>query len=576
MMRRREKNVKIIALILLLILLISIGYAYLSSNLSIKGETTIKAQSWQIYFANLVENESGVTATTSPTINGTTTTELTYTVNLTTPGDFYEFTVDMVNDGTVDAVLQSFTVPTLTPDQEKYLSSTVTYTEDGKDLAIGDTLANKSSKNLTVRIEYLKDITADDLPTEDIPLELTLAMNYVAANEATFDAIITDKIIAGYSWWKPSTVETTVEIKENSKRATVSEPILMSTGDSFTVKQTSSYCFGYLTLEKNEDGTYSQLSDAGWQTAVESQDVTYTATSDCYVVLNFKTMPNEQDITDTDVAAIKELITFQKGSTDEGTGYSTTQELLASETTVATYDKCLIVTVPSTLSNGTTIVPHVGLTAATEGGKDIKSTLTYATENNYAVVMNAGLFDTTTLQPIGQTIIKGVSKVNTPRGVANGETVSDVECYPLAISKAGALSAPYDKSIDTATMINDGAYYAITGWMTIIEDGAAKYENYDDIEIVHPGEYTRQVIGQYTDGDYFILTTTGDPKTVGMTYSEIATLLLGLEKPVKFAYSLDGGGSAETVVDKTQLNPIYEGTVGRSVPSVIYFDEMDN
>lgn len=42
---------------------------------------------------------------------------------------------------------------------------------------------------------------------------------------------------------------------------------------------------------------------------------------------------------------------------------------------------------------------------------------------------------------------------------------------------------------------------------------------------------------------------------------------------VKFAYSLDGGGSAETVIGNRKLNPIYEGTTGRRVPTVITFEK---
>lgn len=54
-----------------------------------------------------------------------------------------------------------------------------------------------------------------------------------------------------------------------------------------------------------------------------------------------------------------------------------------------------------------------------------------------------------------------------------------------------------------------------------------------------------------------------------MTYDTLADLLIS--KGVKFAYSLDGGGSAETVIGNRQINPIYENAEGRPVPTVLYF-----
>ncbi|WP_259687229.1 phosphodiester glycosidase family protein [Lactococcus cremoris] len=56
----------------------------------------------------------------------------------------------------------------------------------------------------------------------------------------------------------------------------------------------------------------------------------------------------------------------------------------------------------------------------------------------------------------------------------------------------------------------------------------------------------------------------------GLYYEELAQLFV--DKGVEFAYSLDGGGSTQTVIGKRQLNPIYEGSAGRAVPTVITFE----
>ena len=42
------------SIILLVIVIIGIGYAYLTSNLSIAGNTSVSTNTWNIYFDNLV------------------------------------------------------------------------------------------------------------------------------------------------------------------------------------------------------------------------------------------------------------------------------------------------------------------------------------------------------------------------------------------------------------------------------------------------------------------------------------------------------------------------------------------
>jgi exopolysaccharide biosynthesis protein len=177
------------------------------------------------------------------------------------------------------------------------------------------------------------------------------------------------------------------------------------------------------------------------------------------------------------------------------------------------------------------------------------------------------------MRPQGQTIINGVSVTNTPMTDDMGSPISDDECYPLCIDANGDLSASYERSVDTATMIADGVKYAVTAWGQFVENFAkAESSKYD--EIVHVGKYIRQSIGQFQNGDYFVCTVDSSRGSVtneaGMTYDTLANLLIS--KGVKFAYSLDGGGSAETVIGKRQVNPIFEGTSGRAVPTVIYFD----
>ena len=233
--------------------------------------------------------------------------------------------------------------------------------------------------------------------------------------------------------------------------------------------------------------------------------------------------------------------------------------------------------IPQTTNNGKTVRPRIALTSANgaiDGTK--RSALQYSRDNSCAVVVNAGLFNVTTNQPVGQTILDGVSVTNTPMEDDNGYPISDTECYPLCIDANGILSAPYPRSVDTGTMIIDGITQAITGWGKIVDNFEIAL---DDIkaEIVHGGLYIRQSIGQYQNGDYAICTVdqsrNGVVNEAGITYEALAQIFV--DHGVRFAYSLDGGGSAQTVVGNRQLNPIYEGTTGRRVPTVISFEVVD-
>ena len=166
------------AFILVSVLCMGIGFAFLSSNLTITGNTSVSGNKWNVYFTNVQVSEGSVDACVVPTTTGTNTTSLDYTVTLDQPGDFYEFTVDAVNDGTIDAMIQNVNMTTLDTDVEKYLSYTATYL-DGTTLAQNNVLASSDSTTYKVRVEFKKNIAASDLSEEGTNLTLTFGVNYV-------------------------------------------------------------------------------------------------------------------------------------------------------------------------------------------------------------------------------------------------------------------------------------------------------------------------------------------------------------------------------------------------------------
>jgi len=182
-MRKLHKNAgkKYLAIAIVLLLAISIGYAALSTTLTINGTANIAANSWLIYFTNVQVTSGSVTATTTPTTSGTFTTTLTWAVNLQTPGDFYEYYVDVKNDGTIDAMIGSLSNTSLTTNQAKYLAYTVTY-DDGAAIEQYDKLDSGDMVTLKVRVEYKTDLNPEDLPSEPAEITFEYTSNYVQAD----------------------------------------------------------------------------------------------------------------------------------------------------------------------------------------------------------------------------------------------------------------------------------------------------------------------------------------------------------------------------------------------------------
>ena len=168
-----EKNYKkiIFAALVLAVIAVSVGFAALTTTLNISGTTTAKSNSWNIEMKN-IGNKAGVTPITQPIISGTT---LTYAVNLANPGDYYEFTVDVHNAGSLPAKLSA--APTITGTSD-YITHTATYS-DGTPIGANDTLAVDETKTLKIRVVYRTDLTAETLPTADSSTTYAVALTYV-------------------------------------------------------------------------------------------------------------------------------------------------------------------------------------------------------------------------------------------------------------------------------------------------------------------------------------------------------------------------------------------------------------
>ncbi len=182
-MRRKQKKRQLYRLLFLFLLCMTIGYAALISDLSINGIAEIANSSWDIHFENIQVKDGSITPDSAANID--TDTSVSYEVTLSQPGDFYEFNVDVVNEGTIDAMISTVSskmnnveITTL----PAYLEYSVTY-EDDIAIAPNQLLAAGTSETYKVRIAFKTDINPEDLPQTDETLDLLFTVTYVQADE---------------------------------------------------------------------------------------------------------------------------------------------------------------------------------------------------------------------------------------------------------------------------------------------------------------------------------------------------------------------------------------------------------
>ena len=187
----KKNNVQLV--LLLLVIALGIGYAYINSDLNINGTAKIKNANWDVHWANVQVSSGSVTGenvVTEPTIDSAETT-VAYSVVLPTPGDYYEFTVDAVNAGVIDAMIDTIdsklngaTITTL-PD---YLEYTVTY-GDGITLQPNHELKANTTETYKVKIKYRDDIELTQIPASDQTLSLQFTVTYRQATENSKPAV---------------------------------------------------------------------------------------------------------------------------------------------------------------------------------------------------------------------------------------------------------------------------------------------------------------------------------------------------------------------------------------------------
>ncbi|MBR6137639.1 MAG: DUF285 domain-containing protein [Bacilli bacterium] len=169
---RGNRKIGIYLIATIIIAFITIGFAYLNASLSIVGSSSIKSSSWNVYWDNIQVSDgsvSGSQVTQEPTIDSSKT-AVSFNVRLSKPGDFYEFTVDAVNDGTMDVMVDVVTGGiyesngTTPKELPNYLEYSFTYAS-GDSIVANDLLKVGWQKKYKIRVHFKEDISPIDLPS---------------------------------------------------------------------------------------------------------------------------------------------------------------------------------------------------------------------------------------------------------------------------------------------------------------------------------------------------------------------------------------------------------------------------
>ena len=196
----KTRQIKIISLCALLVAVLglTVAFAALSQTLTINGSAAVNAASWDIHFEKTSGKETevkGAATFTEPTLSGTTIEN--FSATLTKPGDSVIYYFDIVNNGTVDAQIESYNFPRAfndcftninkysycmnfdfngdnevdTVDRLVYITLfnyRLAYADTDKSVTQGDTLNAGETKHMKLVIEY-KD-TATELPENNLTL----------------------------------------------------------------------------------------------------------------------------------------------------------------------------------------------------------------------------------------------------------------------------------------------------------------------------------------------------------------------------------------------------------------------
>ena len=187
-------------IIIALLLIIGVGYAYLTTTLTINGIAKFSKNEWKIVWEDVTVLPDSITITADEKleenggyydahiVSSSATSEddtIEYKVPLKKPRDTYHFTAYMSNKGSIDAMIteegvKELLVP-LTNEEKKYIQYEVKYA-NGNEIKPYDALRVDERRLVDVYLRYRDDMAVSELPAELKSREFVSTFEFVQAN----------------------------------------------------------------------------------------------------------------------------------------------------------------------------------------------------------------------------------------------------------------------------------------------------------------------------------------------------------------------------------------------------------
>ena len=187
----RDSKQKRVALVVLIVAVIglTVAFAALSSNLTISGNAKLDPINWDIYFDNIanIKAERKASITSDPIIDTNDKRKINgMSVVLTEPGDKVSFTVDIVSESDIIAVIKDINdTLTVKPEgsEHGFIDFNAYYTDTNVEVKKDDTIVARengepSRTNITISVYYSKDKVTNDTLNNIPPGGLEIGFNY--------------------------------------------------------------------------------------------------------------------------------------------------------------------------------------------------------------------------------------------------------------------------------------------------------------------------------------------------------------------------------------------------------------
>lgn len=183
MKKQETLQIGIIAVLAITVLVMTVGFAYYQADLEFNGAVTVSPANWSVHFDDQVSVTAGSQEIEYDVSEGTT---VIWSTTLSNPGEYAEFTVNVLNEGTFNAILTDIMMSGHTAHSD-YLKYEVYYnnsdtpyesTKSGLNISLAKKTTTATSAPVKVRVTYIAPSDSSKLPSSAVTANLALNLTY--------------------------------------------------------------------------------------------------------------------------------------------------------------------------------------------------------------------------------------------------------------------------------------------------------------------------------------------------------------------------------------------------------------